>query len=84
MPLVVCHFQSIESKSSFLVFLVLEEEQEDEDTEDEHRGEKFEEKIDRNGGHEGLPVERSRALTIWTPIYREQTRQHELSDIRRA
>lgn len=51
--------------------IVLEERQWDEDTENEHRGEKLEEKIDRNGtGHKGLPVERSRILTMDTDISR--------------
>lgn len=57
----VCHFsfrsfnhvtcdQTIKSNFDRIsLFIVLEERQRDEDTENEHRGEKFEQKIDRNG-----------------------------------
>lgn len=76
----VCHFsfrsfnhvtcdQTIKSNFDRIsLFIVLEERQRDEDTENEHRGEKFEQKIDRNGSHKGSPVERSRILTMDTDI----------------
>lgn len=78
----VCHFsfrsfnhvtcdQTIKSNFDWIsLFIVLEERQRDEDTENEHRGEKFEQKIDRNGSHKGSPVERSRILTMDTDISR--------------
>lgn len=65
--------RTIKSKSNFdrvSLSIVLEERQRDEDTENEHRGEKFEQKIGRNGSHKGLPIERSRILTMDIDISR--------------